>query len=91
VELRRAAEGKVQEVQMELEALRPKAQRMDELLGYMHTNGIAPEHLNNALGIVSMINKGDYQSALPVLEIWCNRFDMRQERYFHRIYSARCS
>jgi len=68
VELRRAAEGKVQEVQMELEALRPKAQRMDELLGYMHTNGIEPEHLNNALGIVSMINKGDYQSALPVLE-----------------------
>jgi len=68
VEQRRSAESKVQQFQMELDALKPKAQRMDELLGYMQTNGIAPEHLNNALGIVSMINRGDYQSALPVLE-----------------------
>lgn len=68
VERRKAAESQVAEIQQELEAIRPKAERMDELLGYMQANNIPPDHLNNALSITAMINKGNYASAIPVLE-----------------------
>lgn len=68
VEQRKTVEGKVAEVQQELEAVKPKAERMDQLTGYMRQHNIAPEHLNNALGLTAMINSGDYQSALPILE-----------------------
>lgn len=68
VEQRKTVEGKVAEVQQELEAVKPKAERMDQLTGYMRQHDIAPEHLNNALGLTAMINSGDYQSALPILE-----------------------
>lgn len=68
VEQRRNAEGQAVEVQQELDALKPKAARMDELTGYMQTHAITSQHLNNALGLVATINRGDFDTALPILE-----------------------
>lgn len=68
VKLRKTAEGEAAQVRQELDEIKPKAERMDQLTGYMREHNIPPEHLNNALGLTAMINKGDYSSALPVLE-----------------------
>lgn len=68
VEQRRSVEGERDQVRQELETIKPKADRMDQLLGYMEANKVAPDHLDNALGLVAMINGGKYDQALPVLE-----------------------
>lgn len=52
----------------EVEALKPRAERMDQLVGYMQKHDISPEHLDNALGLTALIQTGDYRKALPILE-----------------------
>ena len=68
VEQRKTAEGEVSKFREELDTLKPKADRMDQLTGYMQERNIQPEHLDNALGLTAMINGGDYEKALPILE-----------------------
>lgn len=67
VDKRKTAEGEVAEVRQELDAVKPKAEQMDRLSGFMHEHGVLPDHLNNALGLTAMINRGD-PNALPILE-----------------------
>ncbi|MGN7964315.1 hypothetical protein [Brucella sp. 22210] len=64
----KAAQEEVTRFQQELEVMKPKAERMDQLIGYMQTHEITPDHLDNALGLTAMINRGDYRQALPILE-----------------------
>lgn len=68
VDARRNVEGEKATLQTEIEAIKPKAERMDQLLGYMRANSVAPEHLDNALGMTALINSGQYDKALPILE-----------------------
>lgn len=68
VEQRRSVEGERDQIRQELETVKPKAARMDQLLGYMEANKVSPEHLDNALGLTALINGGQYEKALPVLE-----------------------
>lgn len=68
VAARKAAEGQTAEVRQELESLKPKAEQMDQLVGYMREHEITPDHLNNALGLTSLINSGQYDKAIPALE-----------------------
>ena len=62
------ARGEVETVRQELETIKPRAEQMDQLVGYMRQHEILPDHLNNALSLTAMINKGDYRQALPILE-----------------------
>ncbi|WP_176074328.1 hypothetical protein [Brucella intermedia] len=64
----KAAQEEAVKFQQELEVMKPKAERMDQLIGYMQTHEITPDHLDNALGLTAMINRGDYRQALPILE-----------------------
>lgn len=73
VDARKTVEGEVANLRQEFDALKPKAERMDEIVGYMRENQIAPDHLNNALGLTAMINKGEFDRALPVLENLINQ------------------
>lgn len=68
VEARRSVEGERDQIRTELDAIKPKAERMDHLLGYMQANSVTPEHLDNALGLTALINKGEYDKAVPYLE-----------------------
>lgn len=68
VAAKKSAEGKATEFQQELDSLKPKAEQMDQLVGYMREHEISPEHLNNALGLTSLINSGQYDKAIPALE-----------------------
>lgn len=65
---RKTAVEESKQFRQELEAVKPKAERMDQLLGYMEANKVSPEHLDNALGLTALINGGQYEKALPVLE-----------------------
>jgi len=62
------ARVEVETFKSEVEALKPKAERLDQLVGYMQKHEITPDHLDNALGLTAMINNGDYRNALPILE-----------------------
>lgn len=73
VEQRRSVEGEREQFRQELDVLKPKAERMDQLLGYMQTNNVAPEHLDNALQITAMINGGKFEQVLPMLENLVNQ------------------
>lgn len=73
VEQRRSVEGERDQIRQELESVKPKAERMDHLLGYMEANRVSPEHLDNALGLTALINGGQYEKALPVLEALVNQ------------------
>lgn len=73
VEQRRSVEGEREQIRQELDVLKPKAERMDQLLGYMQTNNVAPEHLDNALQITAMINGGQFERVLPMLENLVNQ------------------
>lgn len=73
VEVKKAAEAQVEPLRQEIETIKPKAQRLDELTGYMREHEITPDHLNNALGLTAMINRGNYREALPVLENLLNQ------------------
>lgn len=64
----KAAKGTAETLQHELESVKPKAEQMDRLVGYMQQHEIAPDHLNNALSLTAMINQGDYRQAIPILE-----------------------
>lgn len=77
VEVRKAAEAEVEPLRQEIETMKPKAERLDELTGYMRQHEITPDHLNNALGLTAMINRGNYREALPVLERLINDVRMR--------------
>lgn len=68
VDKRKAAEVQADEFRKELDTLKPKAEHMDRLTGYMQQHAISPDHLDNALGLTAMINGGDYERALPILE-----------------------
>lgn len=64
----KAARVEADQFRTELDEVKPKAERLDQLTGYMRDNRITPDHLNNALGITALINRGEYDKALPVLE-----------------------
>lgn len=68
LEARRTAEGEVAPLRQELETIKPKAERMDQITEYMTRNNVKPEHLDNALGLTAIINRGEYDKALPMLE-----------------------
>ncbi|MER9685905.1 hypothetical protein [Mesorhizobium sp. M0139] len=68
VEANRTAKSEAEPLRQELEAVKPKAAQMDQMLDYMRENNVAPEHLDNALGLTALINRGDYDRALPILE-----------------------
>lgn len=68
VEAKRTVEGTIEPLRQELETVKPKAAQMDQMLSYMRENNVAPEHLDNALGLTALINRGDYDKALPILE-----------------------
>lgn len=73
VEVKKAAEAQVEPLRQEIETIKPKAERLDQLTGYMREHEITPDHLNNALGLTAMINRGNYREALPVLENLLNQ------------------
>lgn len=68
VEANRAAKSEAEPLRQELETVKPKAEQMDQMLNYMRENNVAPQHLDNALGLTALINRGDYDRALPILE-----------------------
>lgn len=68
VDARRSVEGERNQVREELETIKPKAERMDHILGYMQANAVTPEHLDHALGLTALINKGEFDKAIPILE-----------------------
>jgi hypothetical protein len=68
VEAKKSVEAEVVPLREELETVKPKAEQMDRLVGYMREHEISSEHLDNALGLTAMINKGEYQKAIPILE-----------------------
>jgi len=73
VEERKTVQAEVEPLRQEIETIKPKAERLDQLTGYMREHEITPDHLNNALGLTAMINKGNYREALPVLENLLNQ------------------
>lgn len=73
VETRNAVKAEVETFRQEIETIKPKAERLDQLTGYMREHEITPDHLNNALGLTAMINRGNYREALPVLENLMNQ------------------
>jgi len=68
VDARRSVEAERNEVRQELDAVKPKAERFDEITGFMRENRVTTDHLNNALQLTALINTGQYDRVLPVLE-----------------------
>lgn len=64
VERRKAVESQLTERDQEIQQLRPQAEQMDKLVGFMQTNSIQPEHLNNVMSITALIQTGRYEDAL---------------------------
>lgn len=67
VDRRKAAESQVAERDQEIQQLRPQAEQMDKLVGFMQTNSIEPEHLNNVMSITALIQTGKYEDALQAV------------------------
>jgi len=63
----KAAEQLVAERTSEVEKLKPQAEQMDQLVGYMREHQIKPDDLNGSLQITALINKGQYEQALTAL------------------------
>jgi hypothetical protein len=63
----KTAEALVAERTQEVEKLRPQAEQMDQLVGYMRQNQIKPEDLNSSMQITALINTGKYEEALASL------------------------
>lgn len=63
----KTAEALVAERTQEIEKLRPQAEQMDQLVGYMRQNQIKPEDLNGSMQITALINTGKYEEALTAL------------------------
>lgn len=76
-EVTRNAKAEVETVRQEVESLKPKAERMDELSNYMQQHDISTEHLNNALGLTAMINAGKLDQAIPVLKALLQECELR--------------
>lgn len=68
VEAKNTARTEVESFQKEIGDLKPKAEQLDQITGFMREHDITPEHLNNTLGITAMINRGEYDKVVPVLE-----------------------
>ena len=68
VEKHKTAEAEVAPLRQELDTVKPKAERLDQLTGFMREHEITSDHLNNALGLTAMINRAEYGKAIPVLE-----------------------
>ena len=67
VERSKAAEQLVAERTSEVEKLKPQAEQMDQLVGYMREHQVTPKDLNGSLQITALINKGQYEDALTAL------------------------
>lgn len=67
VDARKTVEAERDGVRQELEAVKPKAERFDQLTGFMRENRVTVDHLNNALQLTALVNTGQYDRALPVL------------------------
>lgn len=67
VERSKAAEALVAERTSEVEKLKPQAEQMDQLVGYMREHQIKPDDLNGSLQITALINTGKYEEALTAL------------------------
>lgn len=64
---RKELEAKVAPLQEQVETLKPKAEQMERLTGYMREHAIEPTHLDNALALTAMVNRGDVK-VVPILE-----------------------
>lgn len=51
----------------QVESLRPRAEQMDRVTGFMREHNISPEEFDNALHVTRLVNTGDYGEALKVL------------------------
>lgn len=51
----------------EVSALKPKAEHLDRITGYLQEHGIDPQEFDNTLEITRMIKTGDYDNALQVI------------------------
>ncbi len=68
VNRRKEAEGQLTETRQELDAVKPKADRMDTIEGFMRENSIQPQDLSNALQIAALIQTGQHARALEVIQ-----------------------
>lgn len=71
----KTAEGRIRflndrtkELSGEVERLKPDADLAQKIMGYLDTNGIQPEELDNTLALTALIKRGDYEAALKVLD-----------------------
>lgn len=59
------------EIRMQVEALegelKPKAEHLDRITGYLEEHGIQPQEFDNVLEITRMMKAGDYEELLPIL------------------------
>lgn len=60
-------EAEVAPLREQVETLKPKAEQLDRLTGYMREHAIEPTHLDNAMALTAMINRGDAK-VVPILE-----------------------
>lgn len=52
----------------ETESIRADAQLAQKILGYLDTNGIEPEELDNTLALTALIKRGEIEKAIKVIE-----------------------
>lgn len=52
----------------ELEAVKPKLERIGQIEQAMAQNNATPEHLANALAITGMVNRREFDRAIPIFE-----------------------
>lgn len=71
----KTAEGRIRylndrtkELSGEVERLKPDADLAQKIMGYLDTNGIQPEELDNTLALTALIKRGEYEQALKVLD-----------------------
>ena len=73
VEERKTVEAQVAPLRQELDAIKPKAEQFEQISGFMREHNISQDHLSNALGLTAMLNKGEFERALPILETLYNQ------------------
>jgi hypothetical protein len=55
------------QLEAETSALKPKAEHLDRITGYMQAHDIAPEEFDNTLEITRMFKAGQFEELLPIL------------------------
>lgn len=71
----KTAEGRIRylndrtkELSGEVERLKPDAELAQKIMGYLDTNGIEPEELDNTLALTALIKRGEIEKAIKVIE-----------------------